>query len=63
MIVDHQSQRRVFVILENALDYPATLNRRQAMRHVKENGDLSNWMTCSVIFFGALMVTAVILAI
>lgn len=49
--------------LRSSPDYPATLNRRQAMRHVKENGDLSNWMTCSVILFGALMVTAVILAI
>ncbi|MBA8878796.1 hypothetical protein [Phyllobacterium myrsinacearum] len=63
MIVGHVSQRRVFVFFENAPVYPVTLNRRQVMRHVKENGDLSNWMTCSVILFGAMMVAAVVFAI
>ncbi len=33
------------------------------MRPIKHNGDISNWMTCSMILFGALAVTAVLLAV
>jgi hypothetical protein len=52
------------VIFENGPIYPAMLRRIQAMmRHTKENGDISNWMTCSMILFGALAVAAVVFAI
>lgn len=33
------------------------------MRHIKQNGDISNWMTCSMILFGTLAVTAVLFAV
>ncbi|SDO92830.1 hypothetical protein SAMN05428967_0586 [Phyllobacterium sp. YR620] len=33
------------------------------LRHTKENGDIANWMTCSICLFGALAVAAIILAI
>ena len=33
------------------------------MRHTKQNGDISNWMTCSMILFGAVAVAAVVFAV
>ncbi|MDQ0996490.1 hypothetical protein QFZ34_001672 [Phyllobacterium ifriqiyense] len=33
------------------------------MRHIKQNGDLSNGITCSMILFGAFAVMAVLLAV
>ncbi|WP_139202487.1 hypothetical protein [Phyllobacterium sp. YR620] len=37
--------------------------RAMMLRHTKENGDIANWMTCSICLFGALAVAAIILAI
>lgn len=32
-------------------------------RHTKENGDISDWMTCSMILCGALAVAALVFAV
>jgi hypothetical protein len=52
------------MIIENAL----VLNQSRSggvdmIRHTKKNGDISNWMTCSMILFGAFAVAAVLFAV